>query len=274
MPILSLYVQIPVDSADRDALDARVRSLLSDVRELSQDKAMDHDARMSLRGDLERMLVAPGVDEQLVGVDGPRDLLARLAADARDVAGGRAVGDGLELRPCPPIRPRAARSLRQVTPPKAPIVACFQWKSRERLTACGKAAGVTVEHRSVPGASLVPKVLQQASSRTLPDLLMMDNPDLQQIAQTGALTPLNQYGVDSSGFANGILSAGTYKGKVYGLAPYVSTVALFYNKDMLAKAGVAVPRTWDELKTAAAKLTRLSPSCIRRARTRSPIVCS
>jgi len=55
LPILSLYVQIPVDLADRDALDARVRSLLSDVRELSQDKAVDHDARMSLRGDLERI---------------------------------------------------------------------------------------------------------------------------------------------------------------------------------------------------------------------------
>lgn len=129
-----------------------------------------------------------------------------------------------------------------------------QWG--EMLTACGKSAGVTVEQTSVPGASLIPKVLQQASSRTLPDLLMLDNPDMQQIAQTGALTPLDQYGIDSSGFAKGILSAGTYKGKVYGLAPDVSTVALIYNKDMLSKAGVAVPRTWDELKAAAAKLTR------------------
>ncbi|MFD7014137.1 extracellular solute-binding protein [Streptomyces sp. NPDC059928] len=129
-----------------------------------------------------------------------------------------------------------------------------QWG--ERLTACGKTAGVTVEQRSVPGASLIPKVLQQASSRTLPDLLMLDNPDLQQIAQTGALTPLDQYGIDSSGLAEGILSAGAYQGKVYGLAPTVSTIALVYNKDMLAEAGVAVPRTWDELETAAAKLTR------------------
>ncbi|MER7569083.1 sugar ABC transporter substrate-binding protein [Streptomyces sp. NPDC097941] len=128
-----------------------------------------------------------------------------------------------------------------------------QWG--ELLAACGKTAGVTVEHTSVPGASLVPKVLQQASSRTLPDLLMLDNPDLQQIAQTGALTPLDQYGIDSSGFTEGILSAGTYKGKVYGLAPNVSTISLIYNKDMLSKAGVAVPRTWDELKAAAAKLT-------------------
>ncbi|NEA57442.1 sugar ABC transporter substrate-binding protein [Streptomyces sp. SID13666] len=128
-----------------------------------------------------------------------------------------------------------------------------QWG--ERLTACGRTAGVTVEQRSVPGASLIPKVLQQASSRTLPDLLMLDNPDLQQIAQSGALTPLDQYGIDSSGFTKGILSAGTYQGKVYGLAPTVSTIALFYNKDMLSQAGVAVPTTWDELKVAATKLT-------------------
>ncbi|MFE7558386.1 extracellular solute-binding protein [Kitasatospora sp. NPDC057500] len=129
-----------------------------------------------------------------------------------------------------------------------------QWS--EMLSACGERAGVGVEHTSVPGASLVPKVLQQASSRTLPDLLMLDNADLQQIAQTGALTPLDRYGIDTGGFAEHILSAGSHQGKVYGLAPYVSTVALFYNEDMLAEAGVAVPRTWDDLKDAAARLTR------------------
>ncbi|GAB7188413.1 trehalose/maltose ABC transport systems periplasmic-binding component [Kitasatospora sp. Ki12] len=129
-----------------------------------------------------------------------------------------------------------------------------QWAGT--LSDCGRAAGVRVEQTSVPGASLIPQVLRQASSRTLPDLLMLDNPDLQQIAQTGALTPLDRYGIDSGGFAPGILSTGTYDGKVYGLAPYVSTVALFYNEDMLAQAGVAVPRTWDELKAAAARLTR------------------
>src|SRR5690242_13394520 len=74
-----------------------------------------------------------------------------------------------------------------------------QWG--EMLTACGRTAGVRIEHTSVPPASLVPRVLRQASSRTLPDLLMLDNPDLQRIAQTGALTPLDRYGVDTGGFA-------------------------------------------------------------------------
>ncbi|MFB0619587.1 extracellular solute-binding protein [Streptomyces sp. AGS-58] len=129
-----------------------------------------------------------------------------------------------------------------------------QWGAR--LTACGRTAGVKVEHRSVPGPALVPTVLRQASSRTPPDLLMLDNPDVQQVARTGMLTPLSRYGIDYSGYAPGILSAGTYKGQVYGLAPAVNTVALFYNKDMLAEAGVAVPRTWDELEAGAAALTR------------------
>src|SRR4051794_36963949 len=43
----------------------------------------------------------------------------------------------------------------------------------EALNACGQQAGVTIEREVVPGASLIAKVLQQASSRTLPDVLML-----------------------------------------------------------------------------------------------------
>ncbi|MFF9149101.1 extracellular solute-binding protein [Streptomyces sp. NPDC014861] len=126
----------------------------------------------------------------------------------------------------------------------------------ELLAACGRKAEVTIEHRSVPAPSLVPTVLRQAAAGTLPDLLMLDNPDLQQIARSGALTPLRPYGVSTDGFQPGILSAGTYQGELYGLAPTVNTLALYYDKDMLAEAGVAVPRTWDELREAALATTR------------------
>ena len=60
----------------------------------------------------------------------------------------------------------------------------------DALTACGTKAGVTIKRETVPGKSLISKVLQQSSSKTLPDVLMLDNPDLQQIAATGALAPL------------------------------------------------------------------------------------
>ncbi|MFJ3035442.1 extracellular solute-binding protein [Curtobacterium pusillum] len=123
------------------------------------------------------------------------------------------------------------------------------------LDKCGAENDVTIKRSLVPGASLIQKVLQQASSKTLPDVLMLDNPDLQQIAETGALSPLTDYGISTDGYAKGVLQAGTYKGKVYGLAPTVNTIALFYDKKKLAAAGVTPPKTWDELKTASAKLT-------------------
>ena len=107
----------------------------------------------------------------------------------------------------------------------------------------------------MPGDSLIAKVLQQASSKTLPDVLMLDNPDLQQIAATGALSPVTDFGLSADGYAEGIVSASTYEGKVYGLQPVTNTIGLFYNEDMLAQAGVTPPKTWDELKAAAKKLT-------------------
>jgi multiple sugar transport system substrate-binding protein len=124
------------------------------------------------------------------------------------------------------------------------------------LDACGQQVGVQIEREAVPGASLIPKVLQQASSRTLPDVLMIDNPDLQQIAATGALAPIGDFGLSVDGYADGVVSASTFDGQVYGMQPVTNTIGLFYNKDVLAEAGVTPPRTWDELKAAAAALTK------------------
>jgi multiple sugar transport system substrate-binding protein len=126
----------------------------------------------------------------------------------------------------------------------------------QTLDACGRQAGVTIEREVVPGDSLIPKVLQQASSRTLPDVLMLDNPDLQQIASTGALAPISDFGLSAEGYAEGVVSASTFEGQVYGLQPIANSIGLFYNVDMLAEAGITPPTTWEELKAAAAALTR------------------
>ncbi|OIH94020.1 MULTISPECIES: ABC transporter substrate-binding protein [unclassified Curtobacterium] len=126
----------------------------------------------------------------------------------------------------------------------------------EYLDKCGAENDVTIKRTQVPGSSLIQKVLQQASSRTLPDVLMLDNPDMQQIAETGALSPLSDYDISTDGYAEGVLQAGTYEGKVYGLAPTVNTIALVYNKKVLSDAGVTPPKTWDELQATAAKLTK------------------
>jgi multiple sugar transport system substrate-binding protein len=126
----------------------------------------------------------------------------------------------------------------------------------DQLQKCGASIGVAkVDHQSVPGPTLIQKVLQQASSKTLPDVLMLDNPDIQQIAEAGALAPLGDFGINADGYAPGPVSAATYDKQLYGLQPGANTLAIFYDKDVLAKAGVQPPKTWAELKTAAKKLT-------------------
>lgn len=124
------------------------------------------------------------------------------------------------------------------------------------LDTCATQTGIKIDRQKVPTAQMLPKILQGASSKTLPNLLFTDNPTLQQIAGTGALTPVTDYGISTDGYYPSIVKAGTYQDKVYGIAPGVNGLALIYNKDLLTAAGVEPPKTWDDLKTAAAKLTK------------------
>jgi multiple sugar transport system substrate-binding protein len=126
---------------------------------------------------------------------------------------------------------------------------------QEVYDACAAEVGVAVEASHVAGSGLIAKVLQQASSRTLPDVLMLDNPDVQQIAASGALANLADYGIDGAGFPQGVIDAGSYEGDLYGIAPVVNSIGLFYNVDTLAAAGIEAPATWDELSSAASALT-------------------
>ena len=124
------------------------------------------------------------------------------------------------------------------------------------LNECGAQVGVKIVHQQVPRAQFMPKLLQQASSRTLPDLALIDNPDLQQLAATGGLVSLSQAGLSTQGLYPSIVAAGSYRGQTYGIAPGVNGLALFYNKDMFTAAGLTPPTTWDELTADAKALTK------------------
>ncbi|UKA70710.1 sugar ABC transporter substrate-binding protein [Arthrobacter sp. FW306-06-A] len=126
---------------------------------------------------------------------------------------------------------------------------------QDSIDKCAAAVGVTIERTTVPGKDRMQTVLQRSSSKTLPDVLMLDNPEVKDVAATGALAPLGDFNVDTSPFAGNSLDAVTQDGQVYGLPLPADTLGLFYNKDVLAAAGVQPPKTWDELKAAAAKLT-------------------
>ncbi len=64
-------------------------------------------------------------------------------------------------------------------------------------------------------------------------------------------------------FLDAFVRGGEYRGKLYGLPILSSARAFFYNRALLAKAGLAgPPRTWDELVQAAKKVQALGGGTI------------
>lgn len=105
------------------------------------------------------------------------------------------------------------------------------------------------------------KVSAAATSDTLPDLLAMDGPNVANYADAGIIQPIDGLVKEQDKFVDSAIKQGTFNGKLYAIGATESTVALFYNKKMLADAGINPPTkledawTWEEFYEAAKKLT-------------------
>jgi peptide subunit release factor 1 (eRF1) len=55
LPVTSVYLGLDADRRDRRSLPTRASSLLHEVRPMTKDHSLDRDARLSLRGDIERI---------------------------------------------------------------------------------------------------------------------------------------------------------------------------------------------------------------------------
>ncbi|MEV6792122.1 sugar ABC transporter substrate-binding protein [Streptomyces sp. NPDC051320] len=126
----------------------------------------------------------------------------------------------------------------------------------DTLSRCSKQLGVRIEQQSVPAAQVMTKALRMASSKSLPDVLQLDASEMPTFAEAGGLIPLKDLGLSTRDIPDGIVNFGSYKGTYYGAALTVNTLALFYNKDTLAEAGLKVPTTWAEMRATAKQLTR------------------
>jgi multiple sugar transport system substrate-binding protein len=116
---------------------------------------------------------------------------------------------------------------------------------------------VDVKRQSVPFEQLMPKVLQAASAGDMPDIVIIDNPNVQQVAATGQLRTFDELsGYTTQGYYPGAIKECEFKGKHYCYPVGSNSTALFYNKKMLDDAGVKPPTTWAEMTAAAEKLTK------------------
>ncbi|MEV0716225.1 extracellular solute-binding protein [Asanoa sp. NPDC050611] len=124
------------------------------------------------------------------------------------------------------------------------------------LKKCGTAAGVTVERTGYDTTDLTNKALLAAQQGNSPDVLVVDNPVISTLAEAGALTTTEENKLDVSSMEANLLSAGQSGGKTYGVPIGANTLALYYNKDLLAKAAVdpASIKDWPSLTAALTKV--------------------
>lgn len=126
----------------------------------------------------------------------------------------------------------------------------------KRVQQCGTSAGVTIKRTAYDTTQLTNQALLAAQSNKSPDVLLLDNPAVATLASTGALLSDDESGLSTDGYDANLLAAGVLDGKTYGLPIGANTLALYYNKDILTKAGVdpASIKDWSSLTAALAKI--------------------
>lgn len=89
-----------------------------------------------------------------------------------------------------------------------------------------------------------------------PDIFFVEPGVFMKYAKTGVLADLTPYIKPDvlRDFQPTSIAAVKYQGKILALPFELELLGLYYNKDLLKKANVEVPKTWDELKAAAKKL--------------------
>ncbi len=99
-------------------------------------------------------------------------------------------------------------------------------------------------------------VTEISGGSSTPDVFMGDVIWPAQFGAHKLAVPLSKYLPSSywAKFAPGLVSGASYKGSVYGSPLFEDQGFLYYRKDLLTKAGLPVPKTWQQLESEAVTL--------------------
>ncbi|WP_382308150.1 extracellular solute-binding protein [Herbiconiux sp. UC225_62] len=114
---------------------------------------------------------------------------------------------------------------------------------------------VSVNNVYVPYDQMDQKLIASVGAKTGPDVVVFNGADASNLALAGTLAPMDDQWnsfADKDQFPDSVVHK--VDGKTYAVQGYVNLLGLWYNKDILAKAGVTPPTTMDELDAAMAKV--------------------
>lgn len=117
--------------------------------------------------------------------------------------------------------------------------------------------------RNDSGGGYSDKINASVMSGDLPDVITVDGPNVSAYAANGIIQPLAELtDEERSRYLDSILEQGSVNGTLYALGAMESSVGLYYNKAILAEAGIEVPSiddpwTWTEFSEILEKLKPL-----------------
>ena len=118
--------------------------------------------------------------------------------------------------------------------------------------------GIQVEIQYMPLADSRKQINIMVASDSLPDVMDVDNTDTATYAKMGILADITDHvnsELELDQYYSSILGQNQYEGRYYGLPFTSNNLCLYYNQELLDKAGVTeVPASWDEVLEACGKL--------------------
>ncbi|NMB46595.1 MAG: sugar ABC transporter substrate-binding protein [Firmicutes bacterium] len=126
---------------------------------------------------------------------------------------------------------------------------------------------ITIESIHIP-TRYEDKLLTMIAGGTAPDVMRVDDYYYPTLADKGVLEDLTEYverdssNLNLNDFIPELVEGCKYKGKLYGLPNACAMYSLYYNKSKFNESGLDLPSmswTWDDLLSAAQKLTVVNP---------------
>jgi multiple sugar transport system substrate-binding protein len=131
----------------------------------------------------------------------------------------------------------------------------------ERVAADFEAAnpGININVEVVPWNDMQQRLITDLSANNVPDIAIIGTRWLVDFVANDAVENFDDYMSPEfrQRFIPAFFGPGVLNGNTYGLPVAASARAMFYNKDLLDRAGVSVPQTWEQLVDASRKISAL-----------------